>query len=313
MSENKETQDPETEEKTPAHSPSEEETEVPKTIWERYVSAVKLYEDPSLAAEEANAASYGLAMIGLPILAYVFDWFGIWGIVGSAVAAPTIIGLINTGLTSINSWFARSETGVILSNFLPTIALGLGLSFYFEPRWVGIVFGIGLGASILVTQLRMRKEQKQTFDHLRLGRWLINELKTQTETQLHPKVKATLETSFESREILLETLNNTLQNDAVISSVSTLSAVDIGLAEMLDRAVPLSLLLKRKDGDDTVNPADVEQASAFFTSLKDQIEQVVQTTLAYAGTRDAESLARLREQAHDLEQARSVERELAGH
>ena len=174
-------------------------------------------------------------------------------------------------------------------------------------------FGIGLGASFLVTQLRMRREQKQTFAELRLGRWLINELKTQTATELHPQVKATLETSFESRENLLETLNNTLQDDAVISSVSTLSAVDIGLAEMLDRAVPLSLLLKRKDGADSVNPSDVEQASAFFTSLKDQIEQVVQTTLAYAGTRDAASLARLREQAHDLEQARSAEQELSGY
>ena len=313
MSENKDNVEPESQESTSAHSEAVEETEAPKTIWERYVSAVKSYEDPSLAAEESNAASYGLAMIGLPILAYVFDWFGIWGIVGSAIAAPTIIGLINTGLTSINSWFARSETGVILSNFLPTIALGLGLSFYFEPRWVGIVFGIGLGASFLVTQLRMRREQKQTFAELRLGRWLINELKTQTATELHPQVKATLETSFESRENLLETLNNTLQDDAVISSVSTLSAVDIGLAEMLDRAVPLSLLLKRKDGADSVNPSDVEQASAFFTSLKDQIEQVVQTTLAYAGTRDAASLARLREQAHDLEQARSAEQELAGY
>ena len=313
MSENKDNVEPKSQESTPAHSEAEEETEAPKTIWERYVSAIKSYEDPSLAAEESNAASYGLAMIGLPILAYVFDWFGIWGIVGSAIAAPTIIGLINTGLTSINSWFARSETGVILSNFLPTIALGLGLSFYFEPRWVGIIFGIGLGASFLVTQLRMRREQKQTFAELRLGRWLINELKTQTATELHPQVKATLETSFESRENLLETLNNTLQDDAVISSVSTLSAVDIGLAEMLDRAVPLSLLLKRKDGADSVNPSDVERASAFFTSLKDQIEQVVQTTLAYAGTRDAASLARLREQAHDLEQARSAEQELAGY
>ena len=191
MSENKETQDQETQDKTAAHSPSEDETEALKTIWERYVSAVKSYEDPSLAAEEANAASYGLAMIGLPILAYVFDWFGIWGIVGSAVAAPTIIGLINTGLISINSWFARSETGVILSNFMPTIALGLGLSFYFEPRWVGIVFGIGLGASFfLVTQLRMRKEQNELLSNLRLGRWLINELKNPNGNRVTSKGKS---------------------------------------------------------------------------------------------------------------------------
>ena len=288
----------------------EGESETPSSTLEGYRKIVCAHGNPDETAESANAAAYGISLIAVPALALGLDWTGLWPAIGLGVAAPIALGIGTSLFKQVSSWFTESRLGALIANVVPMLGLGGGLAAVFEPSWVGLAFGFGIAMSFVLTNASLHNQQAKELEALKLLPVLRDELKTFSQASIHPRVLTAIESAFESRGHLVETVSNTLNDDPLVDGVGTLHEVDAALAEMLDRAVPLSVLLTRRDDGRSGVEQDTTQADVLFQGLRAKIDDVSNATLGYAGTRDASVLESLRERMHDLSHTRGAQKEL---
>jgi hypothetical protein len=283
-----------------------DETE-PKTKLAQYRALVLGEQDPTLGIGDADGAVYALALLGAPTLALVFDWTGLMGAAGLAFGAPAAIAMMHSAFESSIPWFKTSHVGVRLAHVLATLGMGAGLGMLFGPAWVGPAFGAGLSMSFLLADAGVRRKRRSELAALNLAPALAHELVTMPETGLNEWVLEQLESLIEGREALEQTLNETLADDDFIQSETILHDVDKALAEMLDRAVPLSALMSRSD--DRTQDA-VIAGKAVFEELAASIDDIFVTYLSYASGRDHSKLEALRERTSDLAYTKRAHEEI---
>ena len=268
-----------------------------KTKLESYRTLVFCDQDPKLGIGDADGVAYALVLLGAPTLALCFGWTGVLGAAGLAFAALAATALIHTALESSLSWFKTSRVGVRLAHVLGLLGMGTGVGMIYEPMWAGPVFGLCLSVSFLLADAGGRRKRRSELAHLNLAPALVHELVTLPQAGINEWVLEQLESLFEGRTALQQTLNETLADDDFIQNETILHDVDKALAAMLDRAVPLSALMSRSD--DRTQEA-VTAAKAVFEELAASIDDIFVTYLSYASGRDHSKLEALRERTSDL-------------
>ncbi|MGB0645582.1 MAG: hypothetical protein ACPGQS_00330 [Bradymonadia bacterium] len=273
------------------------ETEAAESLLERYKALVVAEADPQAGIADADGAAYAMALLGLPLIAYSYDWVSsIWAYLGLAIAGPTVGGIGHGILSSTAAWFRSSRVGVRLAHLIPFLLMGLGIGLLFQPSWVGPAFGIFMCASFLISDRNSYVNRRVELERLGLGRSLTKELVSLPVAQLDPWVRTQLEQAFESRVQLQSTLVDTL-DDAGIDSFSLMRDVDTAIAEMLDRAIPLSAIIGR--GDDASKDA-ASKARTVFEAMLAAIDEVCVEYMSYASSRDHSKLDILKNRIADL-------------
>jgi hypothetical protein len=278
-----------------------------KTKLESYRELVFDDQDPKLGIGDADGAAYALAFLGAPALALFFDWTGILGAAGLAFAAPAATAIIQGALESSVSWFKTSRVGVRLAHVFALLGVGTVLGMIYEPTWAGPAFGLGLSASFLLADAGARRKRRSKLADLNLAPALVHELVTMPKTGLDKWVLEQLESLVSGREALQQTLKETLEDDDFIQMDRTLHDVDMALAEMLDRAAPLSALMGRSD--DRAQDAVIEP-KAVFEELAASIDDICVTYLSYASGRDHSKLDALRARMSDFGHTKRAHDEL---
>ncbi len=263
--------------------------------------------DPKLGIGDADGVAYAIGLIGTPILALMYDWTGLWGAVGLSIAVLAGIGIGHGLIESCGTWFKTSRVGVCLAHLIPMLAVGATLGTVYQPQWTGAALGVGMGVCFLFAERGVHSTRNQRLTQLNLAPDLVHELLTVSPAQLHQWVLDQIERVIEGREQLQSTLHETLHDDDFIDQDKILYDVDMALAELLDRAVPLSALLGRNDKR---SQAAVHDAQAVFTELSGLVDDMYVTYMSYATGRDHSKLEALKARMADLNYTQKAQDEL---
>ena len=170
---------------------------------------------------DADGAAYAMALLGLPLIAYSYDWVSsVWAYLGLAIAGPALGG-IGMGMGAIACLqlilihgLSQSRIGVRLAHLIPLLLMGLGIGL-FQPSWVGSAFGIFLCVSFLVSDRNSFVNRRLELE--RLGTWSVLDQRTVSlpVAQLDPWVRTQLEQALASRAQLQGTLVDTLDDAGI--------------------------------------------------------------------------------------------------
>ncbi len=287
-------------------SPSDEVAEV-TTKLESYRELVMGAHDPKLGIGDADGVAYAIGLVGAPTLAFAYDWTSMWGALGLSLAVPAAIGIGHGVLESCGAWFKTSRVGVRLAHLVPMLAAGATLGMVYRPMWAGVALGLSMGVCFLMSERAVHRTRNQRLAQLELAPDLVHELVTVMPTQLHQWVLDQIEGVIEGREQLQKTLNETLHDDDFIDQDKILYDVDMALAELLDRAVPLSALLGRNDSR---AQTAVTEAKTVFNELSRLIDDMYVTYMSYATGRDHSKLDALKARMADLKYTQKAQDEL---
>ena len=187
------------ESQTEATEAVDEAVESPESLVDRYKALVVAENDPQAGIADADGAAYAMALLGLPLIAYSYDWVSsVWAYLGLAIAGPALGGIGHGILSSTHTWFKSSRIGVRLAHLIPLLLMGLGIGLLFQPSWVGSAFGIFLCVSFLVSDRNSFVNRRLELERLGLGRSLTKELVSLPVAQLDPWVRITRSISVQS-------------------------------------------------------------------------------------------------------------------
>ena len=277
------------------------------TKLESYRELVMGSHDPTLGIGDADGVAYAIGLIGAPSLALAYDWTSIWGALGLSLAVPAGVGIGHGVLESSLTWFKESRVGVRIAHLLPMLSAGAILSVLYQPIWAGAALGLGMGGCFLLADRGVRITRNQRLEQLSFAPGLVHELVTLPISELHQWVREEIAVLLEGRAQLQITLADTLREDDFIDEAQVLEDVDMALAALLDRAVPLSGLLSRTDGR---TQAAVGEAKAVFTELSGLVDDMYVTYMSYAAGRDHSKLEALRARVADMNYTQKAKDEL---
>ena len=159
----------------------------------------------------------------------------------------------------------------------------------------GTLFGIGAIAGEKGSPHRLK---------MRLSPDLQAELKALPDTPLHPQVDTILQRATSERAELQRVLNDSLKDDVAIDGLGILREYDAGFADLLDRAHPLTTLLKQAQSGSTAAQDQSEDGLKVLRSVSDGIHNLAVSVLGYAGSRNSQALDDLKHRTEDLRAAR---------
>ena len=196
--------------------------------------------------------------------------------------------------------------GGILANVLAVVAFGFALAYTFQTTLVVMALVATALTVFFVTNLNAQRNRSQRLDLLKFSPRLIDEMLQLELDGLNLWVRTSIERVFLTRQELRQTLDDSLSQD-ILASTDVLRAVDLVIAGMLNRALPLSGLLNR-DPNENTSPAQTAKAS--FERMEKSIDGVSIGVMEYASRPDQDALSGLRELINEIAVAELAQKEI---
>ena len=276
-----------------------------------FCQRVNRLDDVGHTFEDAMTSVGGMAFLVLPLVAWLLDWHGFWGSLGFGLGFPAVW-LVILGLVEILPKPMRQHWPPLLFLGLsPLPVFGWWLSVNYQPSYVGPAIAIVAAVSLLTMVVVKGRDKREDKERLRAAPVLVKECGELATEGLNVDVYDLLEQAVEDRQASLGALRDSLDNDLGINGHAVLNDLDAALAELMNRAKPVSDLLNR--AKKASNDAIAEQAEgsyAAFQELAGRLHRLAVSLLKCASAPEAEVLTQVRARVEDLSALEDAQREV---
>jgi len=276
-----------------------------------FCERVKNLDDVWHTFDDAHTTTVGHVLLPLPLLPWLLDWYGVWGSLAFGLGL-SIVWIAVIGIGNIFPKALKASLPALLSlAMVPLVAFGWWSSQRYTPFFAGPLYSAAIALvflGVVASNSRGKKEDKAM---LHLAPQLVKECHELAVEALHTTVYALTEQAVADRLAGLDALRDSLDGDTGVNDYAILADFDTALADLMNRAKPVSDLVHRAEiSGDTETQAQADIAFTGFEKLAKRMHDLAVGLLGYAASPDPGVLDDLRGHAQDLSALRDAHREL---